>query len=339
MSKNKVIKMKKTLISFFGGLGIIAWIFYLSWNELILALKRAELCFIFTAFLLYILVILLWAIRWKVYIEKNTSIKELLPIIFAGIAVNAVTPLARAGGEPVRAYLLKLRKKLTFSESMASALSELVAEFLSQLVIVILSFPIVLLLFHLPLWMILAYGFFVFLYSAIGMGIISIQDEMKINKFFTWLSFKSKKFSVMRARIAKRFFAFQIKFKKSIENKRKLAITLFLSLFSKFLEALKLVFIFYSLGKPISILTAFVIIALALVLSSIPSTPGSLGILEGGIVSFLIFIGIPSGVAVGVVLIDRVITFWIPLLIGTLILYHYGISLKIAETLEKGARK
>ncbi len=324
-------------IPFLGGAGIVAVILYFFWNELVFALSKTNFLYLFLAFLVYVFVLMLWCVRWRIFIKKRISVAELMPILLAGISVNCLTPLAKAGGEPVRAYILKVKTGLSFSESMASTLSELVTEFLSQLLLVLLSFPLILLFFSLPPWAVAGYCAFVLIYVAIALGIIALQDEMKINRLFTWLSFKSKRFSVSRARIAKKFFAFQSSFKNSLKDKKKLAQGVCISIVSKILEALKLVIIFWALGERISILTALIIIAFALIIASIPATPGSLGIMEGGLVSFLIILGIPRGAAAAAVLIDRVITFWLPLLFGALSLYRYGISLKLVKRLRKGA--
>ena len=68
-------------------------------------LYSLAICFIFCS-------IFLWTLRWKLFIEAyggKASTFNLSKNLIVGLAINNITPFAKLGGEPVRAYLLKKR--------------------------------------------------------------------------------------------------------------------------------------------------------------------------------------------------------------------------------------
>lgn len=327
--------MKKGfLFSVLFGIILMIAIFTIFWNSLILTFSNIELKFIIIAIIFYFASILLWAERWKIFIgEENLTVKEIFPVLIAGIAVNNITPFARIGGEPVRAYILKIKAKIKFTKGMASALSELVSEFLSQILIVLISLPILIFSVQTTTWILASFGFFAFVYLLGGLLIIGIQDELKIKRLFIWLSYKFRRFSIMRARISKKFFSFQSALKTNLSNTSNLKRSFILSLGMKVLEALKIYAIFLALRYEITLLMCFVILSVAIIISVIPATPGSMGVMEGGLISFLILSGIPHGVAAAFVLIDRIITFWLPTMAGMILIHRYGITTKMLSAI------
>jgi uncharacterized protein (TIRG00374 family) len=56
--------------------------------------------------------------------------------------------------------------------------------------------------------------------------------------------------------------------------------------------------------------------AVARILALIPLTPGGLGIVEGGLSAMLILAGIPAGAAVLSTLAYRIISYWLPIMVG-----------------------
>jgi uncharacterized protein (TIRG00374 family) len=46
------------------------------------------------------------------------------------------------------------------------------------------------------------------------------------------------------------------------------------------------------------------------VLTTIPFTPGGLGLVEAGLLSLMIFLGVPKEAAAAVVVVDRILSYW-----------------------------
>jgi len=63
---------------------------------------------------------------------------------------------------------------------------------------------------------------------------------------------------------------------------------------------------------------------LYLILGCLPITPGGLGIVEGGLVSLLLYFGLPLASAGSFVFLERFVSYGLSSLIGFLYLFYYG---------------
>ena len=72
----------------------------------------------------------------------------------------------------------------------------------------------------------------------------------------------------------------------------------------------------YAVGLPITIVQAFLIYTLGLLLGAATMTPGGLGGVEAGLAAGLAAVKDDYGLAFSVVIIYRVVTFWLPIVPG-----------------------
>ena len=100
------------------------------------------------------------------------------------------------------------------------------------------------------------------------------------------------------------------------------------SIFIWVLDATRLKLIAMSFGVPISFKLIIIVTILYIVLGAIPLTPGGLGFVEGGVIPVLSAFGIPLGVAIGMVVVERFISYFLGSIIGLFFLLHFG-GLKI----------
>ena len=122
----------------------------------------------------------------------------------------------------------------------------------------------------------------------------------------------------------RRYGGFQHTFRENLQDRKLFLGALFYGFVMKFFEILKFLFIFMALGYSIGILEILITIGVAIMLLSIPATPGSLGIWEGGMISAFALIGIPLEIAATVAFLERLIWFWGITVVGTVIGIHYG---------------
>ena len=98
---------RKTL--FFLGISILilaVMLYFIGIDEVVEALKLANINYIIIAILIQFAIFFLYTLRWKVLndlADIKTSIGKTLPILLVGLAINNLTPSGRGGGEPVRA--------------------------------------------------------------------------------------------------------------------------------------------------------------------------------------------------------------------------------------------
>ena len=81
---------------------------HIGFGRIVAAARRMDRPTITVAAALHMVVFLLWCLRWQQLMrpENRKSVFALLPIYMAGVFGNVVTPGARVGGEPIRAYYM-----------------------------------------------------------------------------------------------------------------------------------------------------------------------------------------------------------------------------------------
>lgn len=74
--------------------------------------------------------------------------------------------------------------------------------------------------------------------------------------------------------------------------------------------------VLWGLAAPAPFLVAFAAHVIATIAGILSVLPGGLGVYEGGAIGILVAMGVPVEVAVAATLIDRVISFWLPMIPG-----------------------
>lgn len=113
-----------------------------------------------------------------------------------------------------------------------------------------------------------------------------------------------------------------------LTNPRRLVEVIILSLSIIFLNGALLLLSSLSLGTSMSIWDGVIAISSGVLIGGIVPTPGGIGIVEAGITASLIALGYDASHAAGVAILFRVITYWLPLIPGT-ISYLYLVENKI----------
>jgi uncharacterized protein (TIRG00374 family) len=90
------------------------------------------------------------------------------------------------------------------------------------------------------------------------------------------------------------------------------------------LDLIRLKLIALALNLPLSMHLIATVSILYLLLGSLPITPGGLGIVEGGLISILLYFGVPLASASSFVFLERFISFGLSSVIGFLYLFYYG---------------
>ncbi|AFK22364.1 lysylphosphatidylglycerol synthase transmembrane domain-containing protein [Pyrococcus sp. ST04] len=255
------------------------------------------------AVMTYYLSVLLFAIRWKFVLKglgHDVSLVDCIKGVFVGLFFNNITPTSRGGGEIARALLLKLKHGIPVDESITSIIYERLLEFLPVFGMFLVSMNYLALKFP-------NIKLFVYLLGACG--------------FLLWLNFD---------KIIDRILKYLKKAPSSTnlkDLKRNSHVNIIGIITSSLVWALdiarfKLIFWALSFSLP---LKKIIVISLAnLILSLLAFTPGGVGIIEGGLTSFLIIIGLPTGIAIRTVLIERFISYILGTLTGGIITFLEG---------------
>ena len=291
----------------FGILTLIAAAVLLSiyWEEITLItgdavkyVRRVELGYVLLAVALYILSVFLFAIRWKVVLSVlgyRVGAGALVPILFGAISVNNFTPANRMGGEPLRILWVREQFGVRFPHAFISILYERVVE----------AVPVVALFLYLVSTLPILQG------SVLK--IVVYLTTVLLIAFAGYLLIKERFSAAAKALLDY-----------SRQLNRVFLPTLLLSSLVWVLDVLRLKLVTLAFGLH---LTANIIVGLSLlylILGSVPLTPGGLGVVDGGLVSALTLFNIPLGIAIGVVTVERFISYVMSGAIGLVCLLYFG---------------
>ncbi len=275
------------------------------WKEVILLtrdtikyVQRVKLRYVLLAFILYIFSVFLFAIRWgSVLTALGYRIKvwALVPILFGAISINNFTPANRMGGEPLRIFWLREQFDVRFSHAFVSIVYERAVE----------AVPVVAL----------------FLYALSQLPVFQ-DDILKVAvylaivlllAFCSYLFIKIKLSSVVKTLIG---------YSKQLNQAFLPTLTLSSLVWVQDILRLKLITLAFGLHLRVNIIVLLSI--LYLLLGSVPLTPGGLGVVDGGLVSALTLFNIPAGIAIGVVAVERFISYVMSGAIGVACLLYFG---------------
>lgn len=283
--------------------------------------------------------ILSWTVRWEFFLEangRNVPTFGLFKYLLVGLAVNNLSPFGRFGGEPVRAYLLKKTEGVKMREGLASILAELTIFFIVMMAFIILSIFLFPLLMDPPRWLMLTLLPFGIVTALILFGIIGIYSGGNIIiRIIKWLGKKIERLQPYEEKLLSRYYEFQKNFRKCLANKKAFSGALTSAIVSRMFNIAKFLLIFTALGFEISLLKVFIGMGISLIILSLPTTPGSIGVYEGGFISIFALLGVPPQIAATAVFLDRLIWFWGLTIIGGTLGTYYGINILKSDKHEK----
>ena len=106
---------------------LLVMLWFVGIEQVLEALRIANIYIVALAILTQIFTYFMYTLRWQILnrlADMDISIRELLPMVLVGLAVNNITPSGRGGGEPVRAYVLAKEKDYQFEETLATVVAD-----------------------------------------------------------------------------------------------------------------------------------------------------------------------------------------------------------------------
>ncbi len=295
------------------------------------------------AVFVYVLIILLSAIRWDEFIidmGMKAKFASVFAISWIGCAINSVTPIAISGGEPAKAYFLSKVSGAKKSRTFATVIATDFLEFGSFVLLDIIAVMII--YFKLDLPVIILYP----LLFTIGIGILAIgslvytslnrKASLAVTLFFTSIL---KKVGIFKKYILK--FEENLSHNIDVFNSalrevsfRTIVSTMGISVLARVLDVLRLYLIIIALGGSID--PSFIVIAIALgtVASLVPFLPGSIGAVEPAMIAGFMLGGLGFPLATAVVIVDRIIVLGLNTSIGFGCMY-FLLSIKSDQTIKK----
>ena len=314
---------------------LVVMLYYIGIDKVYGALKVAKLEYIVIAILMQVFTYLLYALRWKILnnvVGINVGVKKLLPMVLVGLAVNNITPSGRGGGEPVRAYILSREENYRMEETFATVVADRALDTFPFIVLAVLTIVAMTLSFQFDTWllvvMIIAVIAIVVILIVLIYMLINPSFGKKVEGWIIGISrrFYKKNTEKFEEKIHNVVSGFQDTMKVVISNKKALCYALPLSFVIWIFEILRVYFVFLAFGANVNLIIIGEVFILACLVGMIPLLPGGIGAIDSIMIIFYSAAGITASISAAATEIERLISFWMAIIIGMLALTYYGSS-------------
>jgi glycosyltransferase 2 family protein len=320
---------------------IFAMTFLIGFNDILTTLENAKWEWIALNFLLEAAIILVWTLRWKLIlnvVDTAPKFSTLLMMLLASLFGNNVTPSA-AGGEPLRAYLLREVEGTPFEIGFATSTADRVFEFLPFVLISIISalfllswdIPPVTRIFVIAMIIVSLFIFGILIYAGFRKEItqrIVISIAKSIYPTALRLSKKDISFNEIREKIIFYINRFSTGFITALQDRNVFLVAFVLSFAMWGLDMLRMYVCFGALGVYPPVLALVIIYTIGILISLLPLLPGAWGIREATLIGLFAVVGISADVVMAASLIDRLASYIIPTILGALAALYYGRKVK-----------
>jgi len=302
---------------------VLLWLVlsHIGFGRVIEAMRRASARAILIAALLYLAVFVLWTLRWQLLMKRKErkSIAALLPIYMAGIFGNMVTPGARVGGEPVRAFYMSR----AFGGEKSAHLGVVLVDKLGNgaVFMLFLVASVIFIALSIPLGTAVKAGLAggALLATAVTVGGLLATDKAKLRSHLVGRILPAIYGSAL-LRFVRRTFPTYDHFESYVTRKlrnvfgpmahaagspKALAKILLISAVSWLLFYLAHYVLFAELGARIDFVKAAVIVTVASFLGDASFTPGGAGFTEAAMIGLCAAYGVDADAAAAVTLISR----------------------------------
>lgn len=284
-------------------------------KEIIDVLSGASITIILIAVLLGFIIMLIWCAAWKISLENihKVSYLKILPVLFAGAFGNVITPGARVGGFPLKAYYLNGIYHGSMSKYMGSSIYDAVVSFLSFLVFVVAAVLYALNRHYADInpFLILLGLVFLIILTVIVLWAYILNKNTKKRKKLRKLKNKSTLCEKISDSLSKCYSTFLMNF-----NLKTFLGSMLVHGAKWVVVILRNYCVFIALGWDIMFFDVFMIVCFTNFIAYISAIPGGVGITEFSMIKLYSLIGIPVGIATAVAIIDRAIYYFYAVFIG-----------------------
>ncbi len=270
-----------------------------------------------------LVVIALWAVKWKILLRpfKPVSLTNSLKGILIGVFFNNLIPVAKAGGEPFRAYFLHEAEDVDFEDTLATIALDHILNAFPFLSVISFSLIYLVLIMETSVQMII----------IIVLALLFNLFLLFIVLYFSFNVNAAKKlmFSLLRifTKFSKTLEKYECQIEEAVEQYREairtlssrkgdLATCVVISFALWLLVIVRNYVVVIALGYEVDFIVIVVVQMVGTLVGVVPILPGGLGSNEGATVFLYISFGFPLTLAVAASLLDRFISFWFMLLVG-----------------------
>jgi uncharacterized protein (TIRG00374 family) len=297
----------RTLISF-GVLAVVLFVVLthvqLDYGQSLRAITQTNLLIYALAFVAFYLSFVVRTVRWEILLRntgESNRFGELFHIIILAWFANCVLPAKM--GDFYRAYLLRQQTEVSGSKGLGTIFSERALDFLVLMSLLVLS------------------GLISFRSSVparfVPALIVGMVVALALVVALLALRFSHRRLgSILPERFRERASRFRHGLLSAFHGQ--VPVLLGLTVLVWMAESTRLFLVVQALPLHVSLnLAQIMFIALvASLLTTIPALPGGLVLVEGGIITVLVFFHLTSSQALSVAILDRIISYWSLIVVG-----------------------
>lgn len=320
-----------------GAFIIFAISFVVGIQDILDVLSKSNPTIILAALFLEVLLIALWTERWSLIlkvVDRSPGFNTLFVMMFTSLFGNNITPGA-AGGEPMRAYLLSKFEGISFDLAFVSASADRVFEFFPF--VLVSAFAVYMIsTWHLDFWMtifisvliIIIMTFFgLLIYVGVKRDIaerLMLSIARSLFPLFLKLTKKQITFTEVTDQITYYVNRFSTGFATVLKDHKMFIIGLSISFLMWGTDMTRMYLCFVAVGSFPPVIPMIIIYTIGILVTILPTIPGALGLREAIMVALFLVVGVPADVVIAASLIDRLISFLMPTLVGAVTTVYYG---------------
>ena len=316
-----------------GILILLAMIMIIGPDQIINALKTANINYVILAIIIQFIIIWLWNTRWSIICKSLDIPHKQLPLFamtIVGLAINDLTPSGRSGGEPVRAYLLSKSSSVEFKKTFATVMADKLCDTFPFMVLAIFAISYLMLYLHLntALFTLLLIALLVFVLALIFIIFVCINEAFGI-RTIQWVfrqlrRFISRDLDKYEDTATTSLIGFQSSLRYLMNDYKLLAMASVISFVVWFLELLRVYVVFWAFGVEVSLGMIASVFLVSTLIGIIPILPGGLGSIDGVMILLYSLAGISASVSTAATLVERMISLWMVIIIGVILLPFFG---------------
>lgn len=326
---------------FIGAFIIFAISFAVGLQDIINVLSKSNPTIIIAALLLEIIIIGAWTERWSLIlkvVDRSPGFRKLFVMMFTSLFGNNITPGA-AGGEPMRAYLLSKFEGISFDLAFVSASADRVFEFFPFVLVSVFAIYMIS-TWNISFWSTLFISVLIMITMAFFGLLIYVGVKREIAErlilsiarslfpYIIKLTKKEVSFTDVTKQIIYYVERFSTGFATVLKDHKMFALGLTISFLMWGTDMVRMYLCFVAVGSYPPILPMIIIYTIAILITILPTIPGALGLREVTMVGLFLVIGVPADVVIAASLIDRVVSYLMPTLVGAVTTVYYGKLLK-----------
>ncbi|ASJ08152.1 hypothetical protein A3L11_02480 [Thermococcus siculi] len=322
---------KKRVAFFIGALIVIgALINWAGAQGIAEILRNSDVEYFLLAILVYVVTLLAWAFRWKILLRGlniSAPLQTVFKAIFVGMFFNNISPGAKGLGEFIRVYYLAKQTKEPYGPMTASVMMDRMLDLVPIAVMMVIATAHVYLLGETTLTVvILILDVIMIGFSGLVIGLLT--SEKKAHGAIWWIYRQYHRISAKGAEKRRKAFEeidtvtiprFQSDFKILTRSKLYTTIAIFWSFVYWGLTIARYYLVFLAIKYPINPVDITVVLVVSMVVGMFAIVPGGAGIIEAVNSAVFIALGIDPEYAVTGTILERLISYWGPTVIGSFV--------------------